>query len=1008
MKRLIRQAGALFLALALLSSTAFASVALGDELHTFTVPLAENARLTNQLIWSSSKSDLRTENYVTYTPSGELKPVVGYGSSVLSKQTVSAMAAQLEASGRRVLTGTNGDYFDMGTGNPLGLLMTDGIVRSSPGHLSAIGFGEDGNAIIGMPEFSIMATFAGHTLKVAEINKVRTATGYYLMNSDFGTSTKNTQAGLDVILTPVLENVGSSVSLHNGQAGVLTDALRVGGRMNFVVDSVRDSTADTTIPTGKYVLTIHQKGGDWIKETLASLKPGDKMSIDITANDPRWNTVSCAVGAMHRILTNGAVATEVDDGFSNAPRTAVGVKSDGSVLFYALDGRQSGHSIGASLAQVGQRLKELGCVNAVCLDGGGSTTMVATTADSNSSSVVNKPSDGSQRAVTNAIFLVSNRSATGSPAHVYVTPKNQVLMVGANTGFNVSFTDSSWFPVNSSESVTFSADRGNFDANGAYIAPSTPGVDTITATSTSGLTGRTMVTIFAAPNALRITNVSTGATVSSLGLSGGDSVSLKATATYQKIPMATVDNNFVWSVEPANLGTITSSGVFTAAHTSGTGSIKITSGGHSASIPLTVSSEGRYTLVENFEGSGIPNGSATATLALSHAGDRVRFGNGSLRWDYKMVDGISEFAPTLPLSNNDGYLGVWVYGDKSGATLKGICLDSGGLAYNLSFGEITFTGWKQLWAALPANPATLTTLSLAGGSKTNGSIWMDQLLTSNQYTTDTSAPKVTITINGNQLTATASDNADKNFQQSQITVTVNGKAQSFTISGQQILANLPAQGATLQQVTVAVRDQSGNIGRSSQTIAGTGSSSSPFVDMKGHWAISYTNCLSSLKIITGYEEGGKSYFYPGRAITRGDFALMTARWMGIKLEDYASVTLPFDDASKIPSWSLNAVKAMYSLGIMQGVTDKGQLLANARSNITRAEAMTILGRIQEKGYPAASLSQFKDASSVPTWANNYVATLVGQGVVSGYDDGYLRCTNSVSRAEVAKMLFTLW
>lgn len=69
--------------------------------------------------------------------------------------------------------------------------------------------------------------------------------------------------------------------------------------------------------------------------------------------------------------------------------------------------------------------------------------------------------------------------------------------------------------------------------------------------------------------------------------------------------------------------------------------------------------------------------------------------------------------------------------------------------------------------------------------------------------------------------------------------------------------------------------------------------------------------------------------------------------------------------------------------------------------------MTILGRMQVKGYPQANLSGFSDAGSVPAWAKNYVASLVGQNVVSG-SNGQLRPTAAVSRAEVAKMLLTMW
>ena len=69
--------------------------------------------------------------------------------------------------------------------------------------------------------------------------------------------------------------------------------------------------------------------------------------------------------------------------------------------------------------------------------------------------------------------------------------------------------------------------------------------------------------------------------------------------------------------------------------------------------------------------------------------------------------------------------------------------------------------------------------------------------------------------------------------------------------------------------------------------------------------------------------------------------------------------------------------------------------------------MTILGRLTEKGYPQAALTAFSDHTTVPGWAKEHLATLVGLKVVNG-SNGKLLPNASVTRAEVAKMLFTLW
>jgi hypothetical protein len=82
------------------------------------------------------------------------------------------------------------------------------------------------------------------------------------------------------------------------------------------------------------------------------------------------------------------------------PRTAVAVTSGGALLFVTLDGRQAS-SVGMTLRELAEALIDLGAREAMNLDGGGSTTMVVRDA------IRNSPSDGMERAVSDAILIYS-------------------------------------------------------------------------------------------------------------------------------------------------------------------------------------------------------------------------------------------------------------------------------------------------------------------------------------------------------------------------------------------------------------------------------------------------------------------------------------------------------------------------------------------------------------------------------------------------------------------------
>ena len=154
MKQIFRRilSGALTLALmGSLAAPALASEALGEELTGREVLLNEKTELSTQVFWSTAYSDLRTEHLVTYEPNRDVTPIVTYGDALTDRSTVSAMAKRLEEEGHRVVAGFNGDFYNVNTGLPVGLVITDGILRSSDAGHYAIGFRKDGEAVLGKP-----------------------------------------------------------------------------------------------------------------------------------------------------------------------------------------------------------------------------------------------------------------------------------------------------------------------------------------------------------------------------------------------------------------------------------------------------------------------------------------------------------------------------------------------------------------------------------------------------------------------------------------------------------------------------------------------------------------------------------------------------------------------------------------------------------------------------------------------------------------------------------------
>ncbi|MBI2511988.1 MAG: phosphodiester glycosidase family protein [Opitutae bacterium] len=97
------------------------------------------------------------------------------------------------------------------------------------------------------------------------------------------------------------------------------------------------------------------------------------------------------------------------------PRTAAGVTADGrTLILLAVDGRQPGVSVGATLPEMADLMIELGARDAVALDGGGSTSFFLKRSDG--TLLTNKPSDGNWRPVGNHLGVWASWPKQAQPA----------------------------------------------------------------------------------------------------------------------------------------------------------------------------------------------------------------------------------------------------------------------------------------------------------------------------------------------------------------------------------------------------------------------------------------------------------------------------------------------------------------------------------------------------------------------------------------------------------------
>ncbi|CAM5342585.1 hypothetical protein SAVIM338S_01082 [Streptomyces avidinii] len=331
--------------------------------------------------------------------------------------TVADSAARHPAgAGRRVVAATNGDFFDIrGTGAPLGPGIGGGrlLHAASPGAGRAVGFGADGaGRVLRIALDGSVVLPGGAVRPLAGYNTARPpAEGFAAYTADWPA------AGLPVL--------GPAVEVRDGRVTAVRPAVGAAAGPGVRRPARRDRPAPGT--------TLLVAGGGAASE-LAALRPGDAVAVTAGPAVPGGGPVPVgAVGGREALVVAGVPQNH--DGEPNdaaAPRTAVGFSRDGRRLrLVTVDGRQR-DSGGLTLTALGRLMHRLGAHEALNLDGGGSSTLLAALTGATDLTLENSPSDGRLRPVPNGLVLTAP-TGSGRAAGYRIEPLGGPTGLGGPT-----------------------------------------------------------------------------------------------------------------------------------------------------------------------------------------------------------------------------------------------------------------------------------------------------------------------------------------------------------------------------------------------------------------------------------------------------------------------------------------------------------------------------------------------------------------------------------------------
>jgi exopolysaccharide biosynthesis protein len=306
-------------------------------------------------------------------PKINIAPIIA-NKQLNKKSTVVGMSKQNKA-----FAAINGSYFKPETGVPLGILMIDKKILTGPiFNRVALGITESGFKMARV-ELNAKLLYLGEELKINNINQPRTlSTDVLLYTPEWGK------------ISPPTPKYGIQIAIKDGTI-------------------INKSINKVTIPENGYVISGPKSQiekfltQNAMKQKLIKTVTNPKITLDIKTN-PDWEDVNHIIGGGPYLVKNGNVYVDyIEERFKpivgKNPRTAVGYTKEGNFIMLTIDGREE-TSVGVSLFDLAKIMKSFECVNAMNLDGGGSSTMQI------NGNIVNTPSIKGGIAVSNSLALI--------------------------------------------------------------------------------------------------------------------------------------------------------------------------------------------------------------------------------------------------------------------------------------------------------------------------------------------------------------------------------------------------------------------------------------------------------------------------------------------------------------------------------------------------------------------------------------------------------------------------
>lgn len=309
---------------------------------------------------------------------------------------------------------------------------------------------------------------------------------------------------------------------------------------NNKVTEIRINKEAVQIPKNGYVISATGEGAEFLAQNF---KVGTRVDLDIETSFNIKN-IKFAISGGALLIKDGEIPETFSSNITGThPRTAIGTSKDGETLYLVtVDGRQTS-SIGMTQQELAEFLVEINVYNAINLDGGGSTTMIAQNLGDNFLSTINSPSGGSLRAVINGIGVISDTPSSTKVAHLIFDIEDTNIFKGMERKITVKGYNKYYSPIEIDQNdIKWSYNGVPVEVEDGIITGNEVGTTNLTATY-KNVKATVEINILSNPNEISISP-------KKVIIEPSKSTSFTATLKNKNGYYSNVDtNNILWKIE---------------------------------------------------------------------------------------------------------------------------------------------------------------------------------------------------------------------------------------------------------------------------------------------------------------------------------------------------------------------------------------------------------------------------------------------------------------------------